>query len=58
MDWFERRDDGMYGSYDGEGDRCPICHVPVGAPHMNSCDETGIWQGDEDPPEERARQRY
>ncbi|BCB77228.1 hypothetical protein GCM10022251_56870 [Phytohabitans flavus] len=47
MDWYRDRDPGMYGRYDDTGDaRCPICYVPPGAPHMNSCDDTGTWRGD------------
>ncbi|WP_173164624.1 hypothetical protein [Phytohabitans suffuscus] len=48
MDWYERNDHGAFGRYDDAGDtRCPTCYVPPGAPHMNSCDDTGTWRGDD-----------
>ena len=53
MDWFNRNDDGMYGRYT-DASRCPICDVPAGAPHMDSCEYTGMWRGQ---PEEGAGNR-
>lgn len=48
MEWFDKDGDPAYGMYaDGERDRCPVCFVPTGAPHMNSCHYTGTWTGDE-----------
>lgn len=59
MDWFNRNnDDGMYGSY-AEASRCPICDVPTGAPHMDSCEYAGVWNGPEAAGgEDRNRQRF
>jgi hypothetical protein len=45
----------MYGRFaDGDRDRCPECFVPVGAPHMDSCEGTGTWTGVDDPPRRRG----
>ncbi|MEJ3746693.1 hypothetical protein WEI85_25820 [Actinomycetes bacterium KLBMP 9797] len=54
MDWFERRGSDAYGNYaDSDSERCPTCYVPIEAPHMKSCDRTGIWRGDEEQPDDR-----
>lgn len=35
---------GAHPAYHDAG-RCPLCHVPVRAPHLNSCRYTGLWLG-------------
>ncbi|MEV4755886.1 hypothetical protein AB0J86_12340 [Micromonospora sp. NPDC049559] len=35
---------GAHAAYD-RNDRCPVCSVPPGAEHMNSCDYYGVWDG-------------
>jgi len=39
-----------YGRYD-EDDRCPVCFVPPRAPHMDSCDYEGVWEGGDGEPD-------
>jgi len=36
---------GAHGAYHDSG-RCPICLVPLRAPHLESCDYDGVWDGD------------
>jgi hypothetical protein len=56
VDWFARGGtDPMFGMYDdAERERCPVCYVPIGAPHMNSCRYAGTWRGDDREAERRA----
>jgi len=35
---------GAHGPFHDSG-RCPVCRVPLRAPHLNSCDHTGLWLG-------------
>lgn len=44
MSWRDQFGSPAHGAY-GEGDRCPVCLVPPLAPHLNSCDYHGIWNG-------------
>jgi hypothetical protein len=47
--------DGMpsYGRYE-EDDRCPYCFVPPRAPHLDSCEYDGVWEGSDDQGPDRS----